>query len=44
MFNFPAAIGTEGSDFVGHSRFLYLYGYLVFSCVVCMLEGYVHVK
>lgn len=44
MFNFPAATGTKGSGFVGHSRFLDLSGYLVLGCVVCMLEGYVHVK
>lgn len=44
MFNVPAATGTRGSDFVGHSRFLDLFGYLVLGCAVCTLEGYVHVK
>lgn len=41
----PAAAGTVCSNFVVHcSSLAYLFDYVVISHVVCMLEGYVHVR
>lgn len=45
IFHFPAATGTKCSHFAEHcSSLAYLLEYLIVGSVVCMLEGYVHVR